>query len=249
MYELITVERREHACVVTFNRPQKLNAISAALERELCAALESRELRESRSVIFTGGPRVFSAGADVNELGGLDPASIISYYDGTGDFPERVADLPVPTFSAISGYCLGGGVELAVATDFRIADQSALFGLPEVKLGIVPSWGGTHRLVRLLGAARAKELILLRDHFSAEEAYRVGLVNDVVAEGQALDRALEHAARIATLPSLAVRVNSRLIDAMPEASRQAGLELERLAYGLLAQDPAADAATARVRDR
>ncbi|MDQ6818963.1 MAG: enoyl-CoA hydratase/isomerase family protein [Solirubrobacteraceae bacterium] len=249
MSELINVEGREHACVVTFNRPEKLNAISAEVERELCAALESRELREARSVIFTGGPRVFSAGADVNELGGLDPASIVSYYDGTGDFPERVADLPMPTFSAISGYCLGGGLELAVATDFRIADQSAVFGLPEVKLGIVPSWGGTHRLVRLLGPARAKELILLRERFSAAEAYRVGLVNDVVAEGEALDRALEHAARIATLPALAVRVTGRLIDAMPEASRQAGLELERLAYGLLAQDPEADAATARVRDR
>ncbi len=200
-------------------------------------------------MIFTGGPHVFSAGADVNELGGLDPASIVTYYDGTGDFPERVADLPQPTFTAISGYCLGGGLELALATDFRIADESAVFGLPEVELGILPSWGGTHRLVRLLGPARAKELILLRERFSAAEAHRIGLLNDVVAKGAALDRALEYAARIATLPALAVRVTGRLIDAMPEASRLAGLELERLAYGLLAQDPEANAAAARVRDR
>jgi enoyl-CoA hydratase/carnithine racemase len=248
MSELIKLESLDHACVVTFNRPEKLNAISAEVERELCAALDSQELREAPSVIFTGGPNVFSAGADVNELGGLDPASIISYYEGTGDFPERVADLPQPTFCAISGYCLGGGLELAAATDFRIADESAVFGLPEVELGILPSWGGTHRLVRLLGPARAKELIFLRERFSAAEAHRIGLVTEVVPDG-ALERALAHAARIASLPRLAVRVTGRVIDAMPESSRTAGLELERLAYGLLAQDPAADAATERTQKR
>jgi enoyl-CoA hydratase/carnithine racemase len=249
MSELVTLERLEHACVVTFNRTEKLNAISAEVERELCAALENPTLLQAPCVIFTGGPRVFSAGADVNELGGLDPASIVSYYDGTGDFPERVANLPQPTFSAISGYCLGGGLELAAATDFRIADESAVFGLPEVELGILPSWGGTHRLVRLLGPARAKELIFLRERFSAAEAHRLGLVTDVVADGEALERALAHAARIASLPGLAVRVTRRVIDAMPESSRAAGLELERLAYGLLAQDPSADAATERIRNR
>jgi enoyl-CoA hydratase/carnithine racemase len=249
MNELVKLERLEHACVVTFNRTEKLNAISAEVERELCAALERRELLDAPCVVFTGGPRVFSAGADVNELGGLEPASIVSYYDGTGDFPERVADLTQPTFCAIAGYCLGGGLELAVATDFRIADETAVFGLPEVELGILPSWGGTHRLVRLLGPARAKELIFLRARFPAEEALRVGLVTEVVAAGKALERALEHAERIASLPRLAVRVNKRVIDAMPEASRTAGLELERLAYGLLAQDPAADAATERAQKR
>ncbi|HEY6398839.1 MAG TPA: enoyl-CoA hydratase/isomerase family protein [Solirubrobacteraceae bacterium] len=249
MSELVKLESLEHACVVTFNRPEKLNAISAVLERELCAALDTEALRDAPCVIFTGGPKVFSAGADVNELGGLDPASIISYYDGTGDFPERIADLPQPTFCAISGYCLGGGLELAAATDFRIADESAVFGLPEVELGILPSWGGTHRLVRLLGPARAKELIFLHKRFSAPEAHRLGLVTEVVADGEALQRAVGHAARIASLPRLAVRVTKRVIDAMPESSRAAGLELERLAYGLLAQDPAADAATERAQKR
>jgi enoyl-CoA hydratase/carnithine racemase len=249
MSELVRLERLEHACVLTFNRAEKLNAISAEVERELCAALETPELRDAPCVIFTGGPRVFSAGADINELGGLDPATIVSYYDETGDFPERVADLPQPTFCAISGYCLGGGLELALATDFRIADQSAVFGLPEVELGILPSWGGTHRLVRLLGPAHAKELIFLRERFSAAEAHRLGLVTEVVGDGESLDRALTHAVRIASLPRLAVRVTGRVIDAMPESSRTAGLELERLAYGLLAQDPAADAASERARKR
>ena len=124
---------------------------------------ERPELRDAPCVIFTGGPRVFSAGADLDEMRGLDPAAIIASYRATGDFAERVADLPQPTFSAISGYCLGGGLELALATDFRIAEHGAIFGLPEVGLGILPSWGGTQRLVRLLGPARAKELILLRE--------------------------------------------------------------------------------------
>jgi enoyl-CoA hydratase/carnithine racemase len=194
--------------------------------------------------VFTGGPRVFSAGADLNEMQGLDPASIIAYYQGSGDFAERIADLPQPTFSAISGYCLGGGLELALATDFRIADRTAVFGLPEVGLGILPSSGGTYRLVQLLGSARAKELILLRDRVSAGDAYRIGLITEVVDEGEPLRAALAHAERLTGMPQLAIRVTKRVIDSMAGGSRAAGIELERLAYGLLAQTPESDEQTA-----
>jgi enoyl-CoA hydratase/carnithine racemase len=180
--ELVELSRHDHTCVVTLRRERKLNAISSEVERELCDALQAPELREAACVVFTGGPRVFSAGADLGEMRGLDPAAIVAYYEGTGDFAERVADLPQPTFSAISGYCLGGGLELALATDFRIAERGAVFGLPEVGLGILPSSGGTHRLVRMLGPARAKELILLRERTSAEEAYRIGLVAELVED-------------------------------------------------------------------
>jgi enoyl-CoA hydratase/carnithine racemase len=245
MPELVALRRDQQACILTLSREAKLNAISAEMEGALCAALERRELREAACVIITGGPRAFSAGADLNEMRGLDPAAIVAYYRGTGDFAERVADLPQPTFSAISGYCLGGGLELALATDFRIADETAVFGLPEVGLGILPSSGGTHRLVRLLGPARAKELILLRERVSAADAYPIGLVTEVVEEGRALERALAHAQRLAGLPPLAVQVTGQLIDSMAEASRSAGLQLERLAYGLLAQTPEADASTAK----
>jgi enoyl-CoA hydratase/carnithine racemase len=245
MSELVSVRREGATCIVKLERERKLNAISAAVERELCAALQSAELREAGCVVFTGGPRVFSSGADLNELRGLDPASIVAYYEGTGDFTERVADLPQPTFSAIAGYCLGGGLELALATDFRIAEENAVFGLPEVGIGIVPSSGGTFRLVQLLGPARAKELILLRDRVSAADAHRIGLITELVADGEALDRALAHAQRLAELPQLAVRVNKRVINSMSEAIRAAGLELERLAYGLLAQTPEADEAAAK----
>jgi enoyl-CoA hydratase/carnithine racemase len=245
MAELIALQREQHACIVSFRREQKLNAISGQVERELIEALVAPELRDAPCVIFTGGTRVFSAGADLNEMRGLDPASIVSYYEGSGDFAERVADLPQPTFSAIAGYCLGGGLELALATDFRIADPTAIFGLPEVGIGILPSSGGTHRLVRLFGAARAKELILLRDRVTAQDAARMGLITELVEEGQALERALAHAGRLAGLPQLAVRVNKRVIDAIGDGERGAALELERLAYGLLAQTSEADEETGK----
>jgi enoyl-CoA hydratase/carnithine racemase len=232
---LVEVRRGGSACVVTLQREHKLNALSTALEGALADALEHPEVRASACVVFTGGERAFSAGADVSEMRDQDPAAILAYYRGTGGVYERVAALPQPTISAISGYCLGGGLELALATDFRVADRSATFGLPEVGIGIVPSSGGMHRLVRMLGVARAKELVLLRDRLGADEAYVLGLVTEVVAEGAALDRSLELAERLAGLPPMAVAVAKQAIDYMPESSREAGLALERLAYGLLAQ--------------
>ena len=244
MPELVAVEAHEHASVVTLQRERKLNAISVQMERELCDVLELPELRRAPCVVFTGGPRVFSAGADLNEMRGLDPAAIVSYFGATGDFAERIADLPQPTFSAIAGYCLGGGLELALATDFRIAEAGAVLGLPEIGLGILPSSGGIQRLVRQLGPTRAKELILLRERIDAVEAQRMGLITEVVDAGTALTRALELAARLAALPELAVRVTNEVIDSMAETSRTAGLALERLAYALLAQTADAKDATA-----
>ena len=237
MSEEALVEVRAHGAssVIMLRREHKLNALSAALERALADALQREDVRSSACVVFSGGERAFSAGADVGEMRDLDPSSILQYYRETGNVYERVAALPQPTISAIAGYCLGGGFELALATDFRVADRSAVFGLPEVGIGIVPSSGGTHRLVRLLGAARAKELVLLGDRFGADEASALGLVTEVVPEGEALVRALALAERLAALPQLAVAVAKQTIDLMPEASREAGLALERLAYGLLAQ--------------
>jgi enoyl-CoA hydratase/carnithine racemase len=156
MPEVVALERHESACVVRLQRPGKLNAISEQVERELCDVLQRAEVREAPCVIFTGGSEVFSAGADLAETRGYTPAEVLATYRATGDFAERVADLPQPTLSAISGYCIGGGLELALATDFRIAEDNADFRFPEVALGILPSWGGTQRAVRQLGPPRAK---------------------------------------------------------------------------------------------
>ena len=228
--------------MVVLQRDEKLNALSTAVERELLAALGSTQLRESACVVFAGAGRAFSAGADITELRDNDPDAIAAYYRDTGDVYEQIGALPQPTVSAVHGYCLGGGLELALATDFRIADETATFGFPEVSLGIFASSGGTHRLVRLVGPARAKELLLLRTRFGAHEALGYGVVTEVVSEGKSLERALEIAAQLAELPALATSVTKQAVDRIPESSRDAGILIERLAYGMLAQTKEADEA-------
>jgi enoyl-CoA hydratase/carnithine racemase len=240
--ELVGTRQEARITIVTLQRADKLNALSTAMEEELLAALSIELVRESRCVVFVGAGKAFSAGADVNEFREADPSSIAAYYAASGDVYERIAALPMPTIAAIHGWCLGGGLELALAVDFRIADESAVFGLPEVGLGIIPSSGGTHRLVRLLGPAKAKELMLLSRRYEAQEARSLGLVTEVVPRGDALKRALEIGHELAALPPLALRTTKRAADAMAEASREAGILIERLAYAALAQTPEAKGA-------
>lgn len=240
--ELPEIRREGDVCVVTFRREQKLNAISSDVERALLEALAGADVRDSRCVVFAGGERAFSAGADLKEERDESPGGIDAYYRDTGDVYERIASLPQPTFSAISGWCLGAGFELALATDFRVADETAVFGLPEVELGIVPSSGGTYRLVRALGPARAKELMLLRPRIDAAEAFRLGVVTELAPAGQALARTLELAEQVAALPPLAAAAAKQAANAIAESSREAGILLERLAYAALAQTDEARAA-------
>jgi enoyl-CoA hydratase/carnithine racemase len=248
---LVGVERDGAVVVLTLQREEKLNALSGQLEREVLEALASAEVRESACVVFTGAGKAFSAGADINEFADADPASIAAYYASTGDVYERIAALAQPTVGAIHGWCLGGGLELALALDFRIADETAAFGLPEVELGILPSSGGTYRLVRLLGPAKAKELMLLRRRFDASDAHALGLVTEVVPAGKALARARELGTELASLPRLAVETIKRAADLVPESSREAAMLIERLGYAALAQtreaQKAVDAFTRRDR--
>jgi enoyl-CoA hydratase/carnithine racemase len=236
---LVDVRRAGAVSVLTLQRPEKLNALSSAVERALAEALTSDELRSSACVVLTGAGRAFSAGADISEFSKRDPEAILRYYRETGRVYEEVAALSQPTISAVHGYCLGGGLELALATDFRIADESAVLGFPEVGLGILPSSGGTVRAARLLGAAQAKRLILLGGRLNAAESLEAGLVTEVVAEGRALERALELAGALAELPPAAVSVAKQAIDAAADSSPAAAHLIERLAYGLLAQTTAA----------
>ena len=230
---LVETERDGDVCILTLRREEKLNALSGEVERDLALALDGSAVRSSACVVLTGAGRAFSAGADIAEFRERTPEDVIAYYRSTGDVYERVAALPQPTIAAIHGYCLGGGLELALATDFRIADETAVFGFPEVSLGIVPSSGGTHRLVRLVGPGRAKQLMLTGGRFDATAALGAGLVNELAAVARA--RALELARELAALPALAVSLTKQAIDLMPETSREAGILIERLAYGMLAQ--------------
>jgi enoyl-CoA hydratase/carnithine racemase len=226
--------------VLTLRREAKLNALSSALEQALAEALD--DVGNAACVVLTGSGRAFSVGADIGELRERTPEAVFDYYAATGGVYEQLAALAQPTVSAIGGYCLGGGLELALATDFRIADETAVFGFPEVGLGILPSSGGTERVTRLLGPTRAKELILLRERIDAHEALAWGLVSEVVRAGEALDRALAVAHELAELPSLAASVAKQAIDAVPDSSRAAGILIERLAYAMLAQTEDARAA-------
>jgi enoyl-CoA hydratase/carnithine racemase len=232
---LVEVRRKGPVCVLTLQRPEKLNALSGAMERELLDSLAGDDVRTSRCVVLAGAGKAFSAGADINEFADADAASIAAYYADTGDVYERFAALSMPTIAAIHGWCLGGGLELALAADFRIADETAAFGLPEVELGILPSSGGAYRLVRLVGPGKAKELMLLRRRFDAAEALSFGVVSEVVTAGQAAGRALELAEDLAALPPLAVETIKRAADLIPEASREAAMLIERLGYAALAQ--------------
>lgn len=232
---MLDVRREGPVCVLAFRREEKLNAISTAVERAVQDALAGPEVREARCVVFAGGERAFSAGADLKEERDESPGGIEAYYRDTGDVYERIAALPQPTFSAIAGWCLGAGFELALATDFRIADETAVFGLPEVELGIIPSSGGTYRLVRAIGPARAKELLLLKARVDAAEAFRLGVVTEVAPAGEALPRARELAHQVAELPPLAVAAAKQAANAIAESGREAGIMLERLAYAALAQ--------------
>jgi enoyl-CoA hydratase/carnithine racemase len=241
---VVEVVREGEVAVLRLNRPEKLNAISSGVERALHKALVSDDVRASGAVILVGEGRAFSAGADITEFEGRSPEDVLRYYHDTGGVYEELAALPQPTLAAIHGYCLGGALELALALDFRIADETAVFGFPEVSLGILASSGGLHRVTRLLGPARAKELFLLAERFGADEARAAGVVTEVVPAGQALERALEVAARLAALPRDAVAVTKQAIDAAGASPREAVLLIERLAYAALAQTQAARDAAA-----
>jgi len=247
--DLLEVRREGPAAVLGFNRPEKLNAISTEVEAAIHDALGSEAVTGARAVVFVGSERAFSAGADLSEPRDESPAAIVAYYRTEGAVYERIARVPQPTFAAITGWCLGGGLELALACDFRIPDEEATFGLPEVELGILPSSGGAHRLVRAVGPTRAKELMLLRPRFGADEAQRAGLVTEVTPAGGALGRCLELAERIAALPPLAVTTIKHAADAMAETPRETSVLLERLAYAALAQTDEARAAGERWHER
>jgi enoyl-CoA hydratase/carnithine racemase len=229
----VQVRREGDVAVITLAREAKLNALSTHLESELFTALRSGEVRQSRAVVITGGQRVFSAGADTTELPAMTPEAIDAYYRASGAVYEAVAALPQPTVAAIAGYCLGGGFELALAADLRIADPTAVVGLPEVGLGILPGSGGVHRLVRAAGPALARDLILRARRMDAHEALRRGLLTELTGDGAHVPRAIEVAGELAAHPPLTITTAKQVINAATESSRESALLLERLAYAAL----------------
>jgi enoyl-CoA hydratase len=219
--------------LVTLDRPEVLNALDYATLGELADALETLDRDESvHCVVITGaGERAFAAGADIKEMADATPVTL----SAANNFArwERLKRIRVPLIAAVRGFALGGGCELAMACDMIVAADDATFGQPEIRIGIMPGAGGTQRLTRALGKAKAMEMILTGRNLSAREAYDRGLVSQIVAREETLPAALALAAEIAALPPLAVRAAKEAVNRAYELSLDAGLEFERRNFFML----------------
>ncbi|WP_029214600.1 enoyl-CoA hydratase/isomerase family protein [Kallotenue papyrolyticum] len=206
-YQYLLVEQDGPVAIITLNRPQQLNALCQALLRELEAALDAIAADENvRAVIITGaGERAFAAGADISELAQLPSATAGRELAlRSHRLARKMADLPKPIIAAINGYALGGGLELALACDIRLAADTAQLGLPEVTLGIMPGWGGTQRLLRLTGPGVAKLLMMTGERISAQQAQQLAIVERVVPQAELLDAAKHLAHTLAGMPPLSI---------------------------------------------
>jgi enoyl-CoA hydratase len=236
--------------LVAVDRPQALNALSFDLLDELASALEALDADAAcRAVVITGsGTRAFAAGADIRELAAQTPASLRA--GGRFEAWDRIAAVGVPTIAAVRGYALGGGCELALVCDMIVAAEDATFGQPEVRIGVMPGGGGTQRLTRAIGKARAMAMILTGEPIDARTAEGLGLVSRVVPSDDTVDAALELAGRIAALPPLAVRAAKAAILRANELDLEAGLAAEREAFfGLFETDDQAEGMAAFIEKR
>jgi enoyl-CoA hydratase len=232
---LFDVDERGIA-LVTVNRPDKLNALSAAVVADLKQAFERVAFDPAiRAAIVTGaGPKAFVAGADINELAVLTPVQA-SEYAARGQAVFRgLETCRKPSVAAINGFALGGGLELAMACTVRFASDNAKLGQPEVKLGIIPGYGGTQRLARIVGRGRAMELLLSGDPVSAAEAHRIGLVNAVIPQAELLDHSRAWLAKVLANGPLAVGLVMEAVDAGLDSGLDAGLRFEATAFGVSA---------------
>jgi enoyl-CoA hydratase len=223
----VTVERRpDQVALVRLDRP-KANALSADVLAQLAAAAEDLSADPPGAVVLWGGRRIFAAGADIVELGHAGAAAVGSSFAGA---LGALAAVPRATIAAVNGFALGGGLELALACDFRVCAEDARFGLPEVLLGVIPGGGGTQRLPRLIGSSRAKELIFTGRQVRAEEALAIGLVNRVVAPDYVLEAALTWAAELARGPLVAHGLAKAAVDRGLEGTLADGLAIEQEAF-------------------
>ena len=226
-YENILVETRGHVGLITLNRPKALNALSAGLIKDLGAALDTFENDSNvRAVVLTGSDKAFAAGADIKEMAGN---FFVDVY--VGDFItkgwERVTVCRKPIIAAVAGYALGGGCELAMMCDFIIAAESARFGQPEITIAVIPGAGGTQRLTRAVGKAKAMEMVLTGRQMDAGEAERSGLVSRVVAVDKLLEEALKVADRIASLSLPVVMMAKESVNRAFETTLAEGIRFER----------------------
>jgi enoyl-CoA hydratase len=247
--QLILVEREEPIATVLLNRPKQLNALSGELMTELVAALQELDADDAvRCIVLGGSERAFAAGADIQELAGGTPISL--YQDRRIDRWDAIRNLRTPLVAAVSGYCLGGGCELALSCDLIVASETGRFGQPEINLGVMPGAGGTQRLPRAVGKAVAMDMILTGRMLAAAEARELGLVARVVAKEAWLEEAKRVAREIGAKGPVSVRLAKEAVDEAFEAPLSVGLEFERRAFYLArASEDATEGLSAFVEKR
>lgn len=229
---IIRTETRRRAGLIHLNRPEALNALNSQVMREVVEAMEAFETDEAiGAVVITGDERAFAAGADIKEL--AEASAVQMLQDDRIVYWDRLRNIKIPVIAAVSGWCLGGGNELAMACDMIVASESARFGQPEINLGVIPGAGGTQRLTRAVGKALAMEMVLNNRHLSADEAARHGLVNKVVPIERYLDEAVELANEIAERAPLAVRMGKEMVNHAFESFLADGMADERRSFYFL----------------
>ena len=238
-YETVIVSKEGMVGIITLNRPQALNALSTKMVAELISALDQFEKDDDvRSVVIAGSDRAFSAGADIKEMADMTAVQMVM---GEHFFPlwDRVGHYPKPLVGAITGYALGGGLELAMSLDVLIAADTAQMGQPEINIGVIPGGGGTQRLTRAVGKSKAMEMILGDKRIGAEEARALGLVSRVVPKEACVEEAKKLAAEIAAKSPVAIKVAKMAVNKAFEMGLSDGLDFEReLFYMLFASEDA-----------
>ena len=233
MAEFVRLEVEDGVGTIRVDRP-KMNALDIQVQEEIRAAAHEAAARDDvRAVVVYGGEKVFAAGADVKEMAGMSHAQMVARAGHLQSAFTAVARIPKPVVAAVTGYALGGGCELALCADIRIAGEGATLGQPEILLGIIPGAGGTQRLTRLVGTSRAKDLIFTGRFVKADEALRIGLVDQVVPDDEVYAAAKTWAGQFTTAAALAMRAAKESIDRGIEVDLDTGLEIERAQFAAL----------------
>jgi enoyl-CoA hydratase/carnithine racemase len=223
----LAVDDRDVA-TITVDRPDRMNAMNVETIEALSEALDAAEAAEARVLVLTGaGEEAFVAGADISHMKELSTPEALVYAEMGHEICDDLESFPAPTIAAINGYAFGGGLELALACDLRVASERAILGQTEIDLGIVPGWGGTQRLPRLVGDELARRLVFFGDRVDAEDAHEMGLVGDVVAHGELEECVTELAHELSAKPRFALQAAKDLLNARYETSQEGALALER----------------------
>lgn len=230
--EYIKLTAEGNVGVLTINRPAALNALNDQVIRELDEALDSIDLDTVRCLVVTGeGQKAFVAGADIGQMRGLTKEEGVVFGKLGNDVFRKLETLPIPTIAAVCGFALGGGCELAMSCDIRLCSDTAVFGQPEVGLGITPGFGGTQRMARLIGMGRAKELLYTARKVKAPEALAIGLVQGVYPVEQLMEEALKMAGRIAGNAPIAVRATKKAVNDGLQVDMDRAIEIEEALFG------------------